>query len=199
MVITNNKVVSVSYELRTKKEGEIIEKTSIDNPLTFLFGHGNMLPKFESHLDGLKTGDSFDFQLICDDAYGKSSKEAIVEIPVSAFEIDGKTDDTMLFMGNIIPMMDNHGNRFNGKVINVTDTTVTMDFNHPMADEDLFFSGSIIDIREATDEEITHGHIHKSCGCGSGGCGDGHGEGSCCSSEEENCEENGHGGCGCRH
>ena len=76
-------------------------------------------------------------------------------------------------------MMDGDGNRLNGVVVAVNTETVTMDFNHPLAGENLHFQGKIVEVREATSEEIQHGHIHSADSCG-GECSDGHcGSGSC--------------------
>jgi FKBP-type peptidyl-prolyl cis-trans isomerase SlyD len=189
MIAEKNKVVSLSYVLRRADtaEKEIVEEVFADRPLTFLLGHGNLLSKFEANVEGLKVGDSFEFILACDDAYGKSQPEAVVVLPKNIFEIDGVVDETMLTVGNAIPMMDNAGNRLNGVVVELGDDTVKMDFNHPMAGADLHFVGKVVDIREATEEELQHGHIHQGGGCGSGSCGDcGCGEGA----EEASC------GCG---
>lgn len=178
MVVSNDKVVSVVYDLTLANDkNEVIEKVDDTNPLVFLLGRGNLLPKFESNLDGLNIGDSFDFVLISEDAYGKKSDEAIVELPKSIFEVEGQIDETLLTIGNMVPMMDQQGNHFNGKVLEIQSELVKMDFNHPLADKDLHFKGKVVDVRDATDEELMHGHIHKSScgGCGSqsgceGGC-----------------------------
>jgi FKBP-type peptidyl-prolyl cis-trans isomerase SlyD len=190
MIIEKDKVVSVTYELKLANgSDEIVEKVNNNNPLQFLLGHGNLLPKFESHLTGLKVGEKFDFVLNCQEAYGALSNEAIVEVPKSVFANDGQIDEGLLSLGNIIPMMDNQGNRFNGKVKELNGDTVKMDFNHPLAGEDLHFKGEVVDVREATEEELTHGHIHQASGCGGGcdcnssscgdGCSDGCGDGCC--------------------
>ncbi len=168
MTIAKDKVVSVIYELMiANNEAEIIEKVSEQNPLTFLLGYGNLLPKFESNLFGLQVGDAFDFVINSQEAYGKISKDVIIKLPKSVFKTDDKVDESLLNIGNIVPMMDQSGNKFNGKVIEVIDNMVTMDFNHPLAGEDLHFKGQVIDVREATQEELTHGHIHGTNNCAS--------------------------------
>ena len=173
MIVTKEKVVSLTYELRLDdKEGEILESLTEDAPMVFLFGSGNLLPKFEENINGLRVGDKFDFNLSSSDAYGEVDLEAIVSVPISAFEIDGKIDENMLSLGNKIPMQDNAGNKLTGVVTEVTADSVKMDFNHPLAGSDLFFKGTITEVREATEEELHHGHIHAHGGCGSGGCGD---------------------------
>jgi FKBP-type peptidyl-prolyl cis-trans isomerase SlyD len=161
MVIANDKVVSVIYELKLAQgDGELIEKVNPNRPLIFLFGRGNLLPKFESNLDGMKMGDQFDFILSSEDAYGSFSNDAIVEIPKSIFSVDGEIDESLLTLGNVIPMMDNTGNKFNGKVMELNSDSVKMDFNHPLAGKSLHFKGEVVGIREATNEELEHGHLH---------------------------------------
>lgn len=189
MNIKKDKVVSLIYELRLgSAEGDIVESLTEDRPLTFLYGSGNLLPKFEENIDGLTTGDSFKFDLAAGDAYGEVNDAAIVDVPIAAFEMDGKVDNEMLKLGNTIPMRDNAGNRLNGMVKEVTDANVKMDFNHPLAGNHLFFSGSVTEIREATEEELSQGNINAGggCGCDSGGC-----------SEEKSESGCGSGGCGC--
>lgn len=191
MIAEKNNVVSIVYELRSgSPEGEVVESLNNDNPLTFLFGTGGLLPKFEENLSGLTSGDGFEFLLRSEDAYGPVVENAIVNVPKSVFEIDGKIDETLMQVGNMVPMMDAEGRRLNGKVIAVEAEAVQMDFNHPMAGNDLFFKGQVKEVRSATEEELTHGHVHAEggCGCGSkeGGCSDG----SCD-------DQGGGGGCGC--
>jgi FKBP-type peptidyl-prolyl cis-trans isomerase SlyD len=95
-------------------------------------------------------------------------------------------------------MMDAEGRRLNGKVITVEGDAVKMDFNHPMAGNDLYFKGEITDVRSATDEELTHGHVHASHGCGCGGNGHGSCEDDDCGCEDKgSCNDEGSCGCGC--
>ncbi|HAN19804.1 MAG: peptidylprolyl isomerase [Bacteroidetes bacterium GWC2_33_15] len=181
MIISNEKVVSLIYQLQVDdNNGDVIETVSEDRPFVFLYGAGNMLPKFEENLNGLKAGDKFEFKIECDDAYGQANDEAVVELPKNIFEIEGKVEDGLLELGNVIPMQSQDGQKLNGVVIEVDDNVVTMDFNHPLAGDDLYFSGHIIEVREATanelkngyaaSEQYEHDHDHDdhehSCGCG---------------------------------
>ena len=181
MIIAKNKVVSLIYELRANSSnGEVVESLNESNPLSFIFGSGSLLPKFESNIDGLNVGDGFDFELKCNDAYGAVVNEAIVDIPKNVFLVDGELDTELIQIGNSIPMMDSEGNRLSGVVLSIADETIKMDFNHPLAGEDLFFKGKVVEIREATEEELTHGHLHsEGHSCGSG-CGSGENEGGSC-------------------
>lgn len=173
MIIEKEKMVSVVYELKyDDADAQLIEKVEKDNPLTFLYGTGSMLEYFEKNLVGLSTGDAFDFRLSADEAYGQVTEQAVVEVPMQAFEVDGKVDETLVKLGNTIPMMDSYGNKLHGIVLEISDTAVKMDFNHPLAGEGLHFKGKVIEVREPREDELAH-----SCGtgcstdsCGSGGC-----------------------------
>ena len=134
MEISKDKVVSITYELKKDNEnGEVVEKVTSDNPLTFIYGVGGMLPKFEENLGGMKPGDEFRFGLNSEDAYGPVVDNAVVNVPIDVFKVDGQVDNNILQVGNMVPMMDNSGNRLNGKILDIQDESVKMDFNHPMA------------------------------------------------------------------
>ncbi len=210
MKITKNKVATLSYTLNVDGfEGRVIESIGKEEAVEFIFGTGIMLAAFENALEGMEKGAAFRFQIPAEKAYGRFNPNAVVELPKDIFLRDGVLNDEILFIGNEIPMMDRSGKRMNGIVKEVTETKVLMDFNHPMAGKDLYFTGLVSDVREATSEELNP--PAHSCGCGSGhdhdhghnhghnhdhgGCGCGSSDSSndnCCSSEEK-----GHGGCGC--
>lgn len=154
-------VVTMTYTLRQGDEnGDVIQKVDESRPFVQLFGAGTLLPAFEEKLNGLEKGDEFGFALSADEAYGQTNEEAIIELEKKIFEIDGVIDTEMVAEGKMITMQDQHGNPLEGKVLAIKEESVIMDFNHPLAGEDLYFSGTILDIREATDEEISHGHTH---------------------------------------
>jgi FKBP-type peptidyl-prolyl cis-trans isomerase SlyD len=195
-------MVTLTYDLHVDDEnGEMVEQATETQPLEFLYGAGAMLPKFESQLAGLREGEPFTIKLSKNDAYGDVNEEAVVELPKHVFLVGGKFDDELITVGNTVPMMSSNGQRLNGLVLEVNDEIVTMDFNHPLAGEDLFFAGKVIAVREASDEEVAQilSGSGGGCGCGSGGgsCGSG-GCGSGCG-DEESCstDEHSHGGCGC--
>lgn len=197
MVISKNKMVSLTYDLRIGgAEGELIESATSEKPLSFVYGAGIMLPKFEALLEGMEQGKQFEINLKSADAYGEVDENAIVDLPKSIFMMDGNFDEEVIAVGNTVPMMSSSGQRMNGLVLEITDETVKMDFNHPLAGEDLHFTGDILEVREATDEEIA-ATIQGGCGCGSGGCDDSS-CGSGCGCEDESCStESSSGGCGC--
>jgi FKBP-type peptidyl-prolyl cis-trans isomerase SlyD len=182
MTISKDKVISVTYELKVNGTSEVVEVVNEENPLTFILGSGSLLKSFEDNLTGLDKGNDFDFVLASNEAYGPVNEQAIMDIPVSSFMIDGKLDDKMIQLGNTIPMKDTQGRQFNGKIVGITDENVKMDFNHPMAGKDLNFKGKVVDIREATPEELANG-LH---GSGCSGCGD-----------SDGCNDSSCGSCGC--
>lgn len=183
-------MVTLTYDLRLDNEnGEMVEQATIEKPLQFLYGAGVMLPKFESQLAGLREGEPFNIKLNVNEAYGEVNEDAVVELPKHVFLVDGNFDDELIKVGNTVPMMSSNGQRLNGLVLEVNDENVKMDFNHPLAGEDLYFAGKVVEVREASEEEVAQILSGGgSCGCGSGGCG----------SEDSSCEtEHSHGGCGC--
>lgn len=161
MKIENNTVVSMTYTLTEIDEnGSMIQEVDKDKPFVFLFGSGFLLPKFEENILKLEAGAEYAFPLASDSAYGPKRDDAYMELDKKIFEIDGKIDESILFVGNDIPMQNDQGQTLMGKVIEISDDKVKMDFNHPLAGIDLYFKGEIIDVREATAEEIEHGHVH---------------------------------------
>jgi FKBP-type peptidyl-prolyl cis-trans isomerase SlyD len=161
MKVGIQKVVSLTYTLKVKdKEGQLIQKVDKEKPFVYLFGVGGLLPVFESNLNGLETGNTFNFSLTKDEAYGDFKEEMIIEIEKEIFKVEDKIDEEMLKIGNNIPMQNENGTQLFGKVVSISEDKVKMDFNHPLAGEDLFFEGEILGVREATKDEIEHKHSH---------------------------------------
>lgn len=193
-------MVTLTYDLKIDDEnGEVIEQATEEQPLQFLYGAGVMLPKFESQLAGLREGEPFTIKLGKSEAYGEVNQDAVVELPKHVFLVNGQFDAELIKVGNTVPMMSSNGQRLNGLVLEVNDEVVKMDFNHPLAGEDLFFAGKVLEVREASDEEVAQilSGGGGGCGCGSGGCGCG--DDSCSTEEHEHAHEGscGSGGCGC--
>jgi FKBP-type peptidyl-prolyl cis-trans isomerase SlyD len=190
MNITTNKFVSVTYDLNVGEgdERELMERATQQHPLRFIFGIGSMLPAFEERLNGLAAGETFQFTLAPEDAYGEYIEENLVELPKKLFEVDGHFDGEYVKEGNTVPMMNSDGQQLNGSVLEVKDNTVLMDFNHPLAGETLHFDGRIVEVHDATVEEIAElSAPGGGCGCDCEDCGDEdcasghhHGKGCCC-------------------
>lgn len=186
MKIANNAVVAVHYTLVV--DGQVADKSSPERPLDFIFGKGMLLPKFEENLLGKEPGDKVEFTLTPQEGYGEYDPQAVVEIPISVFEVEGVNKDELLVVGNMIPMMNQMGGVMPGKVLEVKPEVVVMDFNSQMAGKTLNFSVEVVSVREATEKELSEGlhgeFANHGCSCGSCGCGcdDGNcGEGGCCS------------------
>lgn len=161
MSIEKNKVVSLTYELRDGTSGgDVIEQIQEAEPFTFLYGAGNLLEEFETNLKELNEGDNFEFTIESNNAYGPVNEQAILDVPKDIFMIEGELADDILFEGNTIPMQDRNGNPMEGRIVSIQEDKVKMDFNHPMAGHDLHFKGKILEIRDASPEEIDHGHAH---------------------------------------
>ena len=158
MTIENNNVVSLSYKLHTvEANGEkvFVEETNTENPLTFLYGVGMMIPKFEEEIKGLTAGDKKSFTIAPEEAYGTIDPNAIAQLPLDMFQESG-----MPTVGEMLPLSDNEGNQFRAVVVEVTEEAVVADLNHPMAGKTLEFDVEVISTRLATEEELSHGHAH---------------------------------------
>lgn len=161
--ISPNKVVTITYDLSVTDENQekvLVESAEADAPMVFLFGQSGLPEEFESQLSGKAAGDAFQFSLTPEQAYGDYDQQAVVDIPKNVFEVDGKIDEEMLQEGNFLPMSDNQGNHMQGKIVEIGTETVKMDFNHPLAGMVMHFDGKVADVREATKEEMDHGHVH---------------------------------------
>ena len=170
MKANDKKVVSLIYQLEVA--GEIKDSCTKENPLEFIFGAGTLLPKFEANVKDKEPGDNFDFILSPKEGYGEYDPEGLVDLPKSIFQSDGKINEDILFVGNVIPMMTNDGRVIRGTVKEIASDTVKMDFNHELAGATLHFTGEIIAVREATEKELSeglHGELAHHC---SGNCSD---------------------------
>jgi len=163
MKIAEDKAVAVNYHLTASKDNgpeELVEQTTADRPFVFLYGFGQLLPDFEANLSGKSKGDKFDFRISADKGYGIIEKDYVVKVNREAFIVEGKFDDSRVKLGADITMHDQEGNQLIGKVIEIAESHVTMDFNHPLAGFDLHFVGEVLEVRDATPEELDHGHVH---------------------------------------
>ncbi len=183
MKISENQLVSLAYELNV--DGTVVDSANAERPLEFIFGMGMLLPTFEANIEGKEKGDTFSFTLTPEEGYGAINDQAIVELPKEIFMVDGVVAENLLTIGNALPMGDSQGNRMMGVVTAVGESSVTMDFNHPMAGKTLNFSGSVLEVRPSTEEDAVRFFGNgEGCSCGcekEGDCGDGScGEGCNC-------------------
>ncbi len=161
MIAGKDKVVTLLYQLRKdSKAGDLIEETPKEKPFVFLFGIGQLLPEFEQNLNGLKSGDNFSFGITSENGYGNVNPEAIVDLDKNIFVIDGKLAEDLLVVDKVITMRNEEGQPMNARIVEVKEEHVKVDFNHPMAGINLHFTGEVMEVREATAEELDHGHVH---------------------------------------
>ena len=162
-VIGKNSVVTLAYELRADAvDGELIEQTTSEDPFVALFGTGNLIEEFEAGLNGKSKGDSFELAIKSENAYGPKDDDSIREVPKDQFKTVGEetTKVESLVVGERLEIQDEDGHIHHPSITKVSGDTITLDFNHPLAGRDLFFKGEVNGVREATAEELSHGHVH---------------------------------------
>ena len=202
MKAAKDKVVAVSYRLEV--DGAIADQAGSDKPLEYIHGTGMLIPKFEANVEGKEPGETFDFVLQPEEGYGLYNDEYVVNIPRTAFAgPDGRIMEELLKVGNMIPMFNSEGQVVQGRVAEVNEDSVRMDFNHPMAGKTLHFTGKVESVRDASEKELTEGlhgeylpqegcegHCNGHCGHHEGGCcHEGDGEGCCHEGGKCNCGE----------
>lgn len=157
IVVKNNTVARVHYTGTLPNSGEVFDSSEGRDPLTFLVGHGKMIPGFERELMGAKIGERRTFTLAPEEAYGQPDENAVMEIPREQFAVleeQAKLEEGMQLVAQL-----GHGPApFIVKAL--TDEIVTADFNHKLAGESLTFSVEVVELREAEESEVAHGHAH---------------------------------------
>ena len=153
MQIENQKVVSIHYTL-TNEAGQVLDSSENQEPLAYIHGHGNIIPGLENALAGLSKGEKLKVTVEPADGYGERDDSMVQAVPRSAFQ---GVDD-------IKPGMQFQAQSPEGiqlvTVVSVEGDEVTLDGNHPMAGITLIFDVEITDVRDATAEELDHGHVH---------------------------------------
>lgn len=139
--------VEVAYTLRADgPEGEELESCNEETPFVFTVGQEEALEAFEAALIGKRVGEPFEIQIACDDAYGDETDDAVVALPKATFMVDGKLDEEVMQVGEVVPMSDDEGQEIVGVVVDVEAEFVHVDFNHPLAGLDLHFEGVVVGI-----------------------------------------------------
>jgi len=149
MQIAKHKVASIHYTL-TDNNGKVLDSSAGREPLYYIQGVGNLIPGMEEGLEGKKQGDKVNLKVSPEKGYGVKSDELVQKVPRSAFG-DQKIEKGMQFQTN------------QGGVVTVTNvglSEITVDGNHPLAGVELNFAVEVLSIREATEEELAHGHVH---------------------------------------
>ena len=184
-----HKYIEVAYCLYNITDGqhELMEEAPAEQPFSFITALGMALPAFEEQVKSLSTGEKFQFTLKQEDAYGPRFEERIIDLDKEIFTINGHFDHENIFVDAMVPLQNEDGNQFIGRVLSINEEKVRMDLNHPLAGMELEFQGEVILSRDATDKEIEH-LLNHSCGCGHEHCDCHHDH-----DKETDC------GCGCGH
>ncbi len=152
--VQDGQVVSMDYTLSV--DGEILDTSAGHSPLEFLQGAGNIIPGLEQELYGMALGESKNVIVQPEDGYGVLDPDAFVNVPREQFPANIPME-----IGVEIQVTDENGNPMNARIDSVGDDNVTLDFNHPLAGKELHFDATIVGLRDATDEENEHGHVHN--------------------------------------
>ena len=199
---TPNKFMSVVYELYTISDGEkkLEEQTGTERPFEFITGFGIALDAFEQEVTKHAKGDTFDFTLAPEQAFGAYEPQGVHKIDRQVFSVNGHFDHDNIFPDAVITLTDGEDHQVMAKVVKIEEDGVTVDTNHPLAGKTLNFTGTIVENRDATDEEVNKTIKMLTGGCH--GCGHHHGEGEGCEGCDDGCcgHDHEHGdGCGCGH
>lgn len=162
MKITDNKVATLTYTLKND-DGQILDQADKENPFLYMHGTGGIIKGLETALAEKTVDDSFNLIVAPEDAYGVRDDKLTESVPRDMFE--GISDEELV-AGAEFHAQTAHGAQVI-RIAGVEGDTIKIDANHPLAGQTLHFDVAVVDIREATEEEIAHGHPHAPGGCGS--------------------------------
>jgi FKBP-type peptidyl-prolyl cis-trans isomerase SlyD len=151
--VDDGNVVSMHYTLHV--DGKVVDSSEGGEPLEFIQGMGHIIPGLEQELYNMRIGDSKNITVPAKDGYGETDETAFMDVPREAFP-----DDVPLEKGTELELRDQSGNPVFARVDNVSDENVRLDMNHPLAGKELNFDVKIASLRPATEEEVSHGHVH---------------------------------------
>jgi FKBP-type peptidyl-prolyl cis-trans isomerase SlyD len=159
MQVAKNAVVTIDYTLKNDA-GNVIDSSQSEGrqPLPYLHGMGGLIPGLEKALEGKNPGDSLNVTISPEEAYGKRNEDLIASVPKSAF------GNNPIIVGAQFRTQDKQGRSQVVTVTKIDADTVTIDANHPLAGATLHFDVTIKDVREASQEELEHGHVHGTGG-----------------------------------
>ncbi|MCX8958901.1 peptidylprolyl isomerase [Erwinia psidii] len=182
MKVAKDLVVSLAYQVRTE-DGVLVDESTVSAPLDYLHGHGSLIAGLEKALENHEAGDKFEVNIAADDAYGQYDDNLVQRVPKDVFMGVDELQVGMRFLAETdqgqVPV----------EITEVEDDHVVVDGNHMLAGQNLSFNVEVMAIREATPEELAHGHVHGEHdhhhdhdhdhdhgqgGCGTGGCGCNH-------------------------
>lgn len=157
------------FELTPDGQRQLVHRVDADDPERFIYGvTPGMIPTLERQIEGLEQGADFSVKVPAEEGF-KYNPDDVVTLEKEIFMVDDKFDTEMIFAGAYVPMMTSDGYRINGKVLEITDKNVVMDFNHPLVGKEILFEGQVKLVRDTTPDDL-----HPTCGggCCGGGCDD---------------------------
>ncbi|MCU7496048.1 MAG: peptidylprolyl isomerase [Ignavibacteria bacterium] len=154
MPIKPNQVVTVIYSLKDQN-GEILDSATKEQPFSFLSGQNQILPKLEEEIGNMLIGSRKEIFLSPEEAYGEYQPESVQVVDRSNFPEGSKLEEGMEYVANTPD-----GQQLPFVIAKIEGDEITLDFNHPLAGEALTFDLELLDVREATAEELAHGHVH---------------------------------------
>ena len=152
--VQKNVVVSLDYTLTV--DGDLIDSSEDTGPIMFIQGNGEIIPGLERDILGMKVDEIRDLKIAPGDAYGEMDPEAIIDVPLADFPTDLPVEP-----GSEIEVRDDQGNAMDARIVDVKTDAVTLDFNHPLAGKELAFHVKVVGLRNPTEEERAHGHVHS--------------------------------------
>jgi FKBP-type peptidyl-prolyl cis-trans isomerase SlyD len=153
LVVSKDVVVRLAYTLRVDEQ--VVESAEGEEPVEFLQGHGQILPALERALYGMAGGEQKRVFVGPEDAYGDIDPEAIATLPRGEFP-----PSLPLQVGMELSLEDEQGQELEARVLAVDEKSVRVDFNHPLAGKELVFDVTVMALRRASPEELSHGHVH---------------------------------------
>jgi FKBP-type peptidyl-prolyl cis-trans isomerase SlyD len=151
--VTDGQVVSMEYTLRV--DGKVVDTSEGGDPLEYLHGAANIIPGLEREMEGMTIGESKQVTVSAADGYGEENDEAFLDVPRSEFP-----EDMPLNPGVEMELTTPEGEPLYARVESVEGDIVHLNMNHPLAGKDLLFDVKVVGLRDATDEEMDHGHAH---------------------------------------
>lgn len=153
MKVAKNTVVSITYTLKDS-EGNLLDSTDASDPLAYLHGVGNLIPGMEKALNDRDSGETFQVVIPPEEGYGAFDEELVWELEKDQFAELGEVEEGTQFV------LETEDDQVLVTVVDIKDDVVIVDGNHELADETLYFDITVVDVREATPEEVEHGHAH---------------------------------------
>jgi FKBP-type peptidyl-prolyl cis-trans isomerase SlyD len=153
-LVGKDMVVTFHYTLRNQA-GQVLDSSNGSDPLTYLHGHKNIVPGLENALIGKTIGSRFNVTVSPAEGYGERVEEMVIRVPKSEWDLPSDVG-----AGQVVEVLTNEGMTVPALVVEMTADFVTLDGNHPLAGEELFFEIELTGVRAATQEELEHGHVH---------------------------------------